>query len=325
MRAVVCRALGKPSELQLDDWPDPVPDAGEVVVTTEACGVNFVDALMAQGLYQIRPEPPFVPGSEVAGRVSRLGEGVEGVAIGDRVVAMPGLGGFAEQVKARASALIPIPKGLDMPTAACFVQSYCTALFALDRRGKLQAGETVLVLGAAGGVGLAAIDVAKAMGARVIAAASTPEKLDRCRERGADETIDYAREDLKQRAKDLSGGGVDMVYDPVGGDYAEPALRACAPRARYLVIGFANGEIPRFRLNLILLKSCQVVGVDWGGSASRERGLNQSLLADLTAMIESGRLAPPAPTTFPLERAGEALTALTERRLVGKAALLPGG
>jgi NADPH2:quinone reductase len=278
---------------------------------------------MAQGLYQIRPEPPFVPGSEVAGTVCQLGEGVEGVEIGDRVVAMPGLNGFAEKVKVRASALIPIPKGLDLPTAACFVQSYCTALFALDRRGQLKSGETLLVLGAAGGVGLAAIDVAKAMGARVIAAASTPEKLALCRERGADETIDYSKEDLKLRAKELSGGGVDMVYDPVGGDYAEAALRACAPWARYLVIGFANGEIPKFRLNLILLKSCQVVGVDWGGSSSRDRDLNPSLLADLTAMIESGKLVPPAPTSFPLEQAGEVLSALAERRLVGKAVLLP--
>jgi NADPH2:quinone reductase len=294
------------------------------VVEVEACGVNFVDALMAQGLYQVRPEPPFVPGSEVSGTVCQLGAGVDDVAVGDRVVAMPGLNGFAEKVKVRASALLAVPQGLDTATAACFVQSYCTALFALDRRGSLQRGETVLVLGAAGGVGLAAIDVAKAMGARVIAAASTPEKLERCRERGADETIDYSREDLKLRAKELSGGGVDVVYDPVGGDYAEPALRACAPWARYLVVGFANGEIPRFRLNLILLKSCQVVGVDWGGSAARDRSLNPGLLADLTAMIEDGRLAPPAPAAFPLERAGAVLTDLVERRLIGKAVLLPG-
>jgi NADPH2:quinone reductase len=323
MRAVVCRELAPPKTLSVGDWPDPVPEAGEVVVDVEACGVNFVDALMVQGLYQIKPQPPFVPGGEVAGRVARLGEGVEGVAVGDPVVALPGLNGFAEQVRVRASALLAIPKGLDMATAACFVQSYCTALFALDRRGRLQAGETVLVLGAAGGVGLAAIDVAKAMGARVIAAASTPEKLELCRSRGADETIDYSREDLKVRAKELSGGGVDLVYDPVGGDYAEPALRACAPGARYLVIGFANGEIPKFRLNLILLKSCQVVGVDWGGSAARDRELNPGLLSDLTAMIESGRLRPPAPQAFPLEQAGEVLTALVERRMAGKAVLLP--
>ena len=226
MRAVVCPELGPPKNMSVQEWPDLEPGPGEVVVDVEACGVNFVDALMAQGLYQIKPTPPFVPGSEVAGTVAKLGEGVDDVAVGDRVVAMPGLGGFAEQVRARADALIPIPKGLDTPTAACFVQSYCTALFALDRRGGLQEGETVLVLGAAGGVGLAAIDVAKAMGARVIAAASSPEKLELCRSRGADETIDYAQEDLKVRAKELSGGGVNMVYDPVGiSPFAKPITR----------------------------------------------------------------------------------------------------
>lgn len=323
MRVVVCPELGPPEKLRVEDRDDLQPEAGEVIVDVEACGVNFVDALMIRGLYQIKPTPPFVPGSEVAGRVARLGEGVEGIAVGDRVIAMTGLGGFAEQVRARASALIPIPDGLDAATAACFVQSYCTALFALDRRGRMQSGETLLVLGAAGGVGLAAIDVGKALGARVIAAASSPEKLALCRERGADETIDYASEDLKLRAKELAGGGVDLVFDPVGGDHAEPALRACAPGARYLVIGFATGIIPSFRLNLILLKSCQVVGVDWGGSSARDRGLDSSLLADLTGMIAAGRIHPPAPTAFPLEQAGRVLTDLGERRLIGKAVLLP--
>jgi NADPH2:quinone reductase len=324
MRAVVCPEFGPPKNLRVETLPDPEPGPGEVIVDVQACGVNFVDALMAQGLYQIKPSLPFVPGAEVAGVVSALGDGVEGVALGDRVVAMPFVNGFAEKLKVQARALLEIPKGLDMPTAACFVQSYCTALFALDRRGKLQSGETVLVLGAAGGVGLAAIDVAKAMGARVIAAASSAEKLERCRERGADAVIDYATEDLKLRAKELSDGGVDVVYDPVGGEYAEQALRACAPWARYLVIGFASGEIPSFRINLILLKSCQVVGVDWGGSGGRDPGLNPSLLAELTAMIEAGRLSPSSPQSFPLEQAPAVLTELVERRLVGKAVLVPG-
>ncbi len=324
MRAVVCRALGALDELKVEEWPDPVAGPGEVIVDAEACGVNFVDGLMAQGLYQIKPTPPFVPGSEIAGSVSSVGEGVTGVSVGDRVVAMPGLNGFAEKVKVRPAQLIPVPEGLDMATAACFVQSYCTALFALDRRGQLRSGETLLVLGASGGVGLAAIDVGKALGARVIAAASTREKLALCRERGADDEIDYATEDLKLRAKELSGGGVDMVYDPVGGDYAEPALRACAPWARYLVIGFANGEIPKFRLNLILLKSCQVVGVDWGGSANRDPKLNEGLLSDLTAMIAEGRISPPAPAALPLEQAGAVLAELAGRRRLGKAVLLPG-
>ena len=324
MRAVVCNEIGPPKNLQVEERDDLVAGPGQVVVDVEACGVNFVDVLMVQGLYQMKPEPPFVPGSEVAGRVAQVGAGVEGVSLGDRVVAMPGLNGFAEQVGAAAGTLLPVPEGLDMPTAACFVQSYCTGLFALGRRADLQSGETLLVLGAAGGVGLAAIDLAKAMGARVIAAASSEEKLALCRERGADETIDYSREDLKVRAKELSGGGVDMVYDPVGGDYAEPALRACAPGARYLVIGFATGDIPRLRANLILLKSCQVVGVDWGGWTRREPAGNQQLLAELGEMIASGRLAPRAPAAFPLEQAGQVLTDLRERRLAGKAVLIPG-
>ncbi|MEE2675225.1 MAG: NADPH:quinone oxidoreductase family protein [Myxococcota bacterium] len=324
MRAVVCNEIGPPKNLQVEERDDLVAGPGAVVVDVEACGVNFVDALMVQGLYQVKPEPPFVPGSEVAGSVSQIGDGVTGVSLGDRVVAMPGLNGFAEQVSARAESLLKVPKGLDVQTAACFVQSYCTGLFALGQRGGLQEGETILVLGAAGGVGLAAIDLAKAIGARVIAAASSEEKLALCRERGADETIDYSREDLKTRAKELSGGGVDMVYDPVGGDYAEPALRACAPGARYLVIGFAAGEIPHFRANLILLKSCQVVGVDWGGSERRAPGGNDRLLAELAEMIDRGELAPRAPAAFPLEQAGQVLTDLTERRLAGKAVLIPG-
>jgi NADPH2:quinone reductase len=324
MRAVVCNEIGSPKNLQVEERDDLVAGPGQVVVDVEACGVNFVDVLMVQGLYQMKPDPPFVPGSEVAGCVAQIGEGVEGVALGDRVVAMPGLNGFAEQVGAAARTLLPVPEGLDMPTAACFVQSYCTGLFALDRRAGLQSGETLLVLGAAGGVGLAAIDLAKAMGARVIAAASSEQKLALCRERGADETIDYSREDLKVRAKELSGGGVDMVYDPVGGDYAEHALRACAPGARYLVIGFASGDIPHLRANLILLKSCQVVGVDWGGWTRREPAGNHELLAELAEMIASGRLAPRAPAAFPLQQAGQVLTDLRERRLAGKAVLLPG-
>jgi NADPH2:quinone reductase len=324
MQAVVCPELGPPGNLRVEERPDLVPGEGEVVIDVEACGVNFVDTLMIQGLYQVKPTPPFVPGSEVAGTVAALGEGVTEVAVGDRVVAAPGLNGFAEQVRVRASTLQPVPEGMDMATAATFMQSYMTALFALRNRGNLRAGETLLVLGAAGGVGLAAIDVGKALGARVIAAASTEEKLALCRERGADETLDYSTEDLKLRAKELSGGGVDMVYDPIGGDYAEPALRAIAPGGRYLVIGFAAGEIPKFRLNLILLKSCQVVGVDWGGTASRDPEGNRQLLADLTAMIEAGKVKPAMPTTYPLARAGEALTALVERRMAGKVALLPG-
>lgn len=323
MRAVVCCELGPPEKLVIEEHASLSPGPGEVRIAVRACGVNFVDGLLVQGLYQIKPQPPFVPGSEVAGEVEAVGEGVASPAVGDRVLALTLMNGFSEQVIVAAEAAIPVPEGLDFAQAAAFTQSYATALFALSHRGALQSGETLLVLGAAGGVGLAAIDIAKAMGARVIAAASSPEKLELCREAGADLTIDYASEDLKLRAKELSGGGVDMVYDPVGGEYAEPALRTLVPGGRYLVIGFATGDIPRFPLNLVLLKSCQVVGVDWGGSAAREPAINVRLRDELGQLLAAGKLRPRAPKTYPLEAAGQALRALLDRKLAGKAVLLP--
>jgi NADPH2:quinone reductase len=230
MRVISCVELGPPEKLQIEERPDLGPLPGHVLVDVKACGVYFVDTLMVQGLYQIRPEPPFTPGGEVAGVVRAVGEGVETFSAGDRVIAMPGMNGFAEQVLLPPERLIPMPKGLSFEQASGFYQAYCTAQFALDNRAQLQAGETVLVLGAAGGVGLAAVDVAKQMGARVIAAASSPEKLAACRKQGADEVILYSEEDLKLRAKELSGGGVDVVYDPVGGTIPN---RPCAhsPRA----------------------------------------------------------------------------------------------
>jgi NADPH2:quinone reductase len=323
MRAVVCRELGPPENLVLEEreaWP---PGPGELRIAVRACGVNFVDALFVQGLYQIKPEPPFVPGSEIAGVVEAVGEGVESLAVGDRVLALTGLNGFSEQVIVAAEAAAPIPEGLDFAQAAAFIQSYATALLALGQRGALQSGETLLVLGAAGGVGLAAIDVGKALGARVIAAASSPEKLELCRQAGADLTLDYANEDLKLRAKELSGGGVDVVLDPVGGAYAEPALRTLRPGGRYLVIGFASGEIPRFPLNLVLLKSCQVVGVVWGGTARRDPAINDRLRGELADLLAAGKLRPRHPKTYPLEQASQALRDLLDRKLPGKAVLLP--
>ncbi|MDG2333530.1 MAG: NADPH:quinone oxidoreductase family protein [Myxococcota bacterium] len=321
MRVITCTELGAPENLMVESRPDLAPLAGHVLVDVKACGVYFVDTLMVQGLYQIRPDPPFVPGGEVAGVVRAVGEGVEEFSPGDAVIATPGLNGFAEQVLLPASRLIPMPGKLSFPQASGFYQAYCTAQFALKNRAELKRGETVLVLGAAGGVGLAAIDVARDMGARVIAAASSPEKLEACRRQGADEVILYSEEDLKLRAKELSGGGVDVVYDPVGGDFSEPALRAMAPGGRHLVIGFAGGEIPRVRWNLILLKQCQVVGVDWGGWGSRNREANAALFQDLADRVESGALTPVPPTVYPFEEAGQALRDLMDRRVVGKAAL----
>jgi NADPH2:quinone reductase len=324
MRVVNCVELGAPEKLVLEERPDPELTPGGVRVDVKACGVYFVDTLMVQGLYQIRPEPPFVPGGEVAGVVREVGEGVDEYAPGDPVIAMPGMNGFADQVLLPPERLLPMPKGLSFEQASGFYQAYCTAQFALHHRADLKPGETVLVLGAAGGVGLAAVDVAKEAGARVIAAASSREKLELCREQGADEVILYSEEDLKLRAKELSGGGVDVVYDPVGGDFSEPALRALAPGGRHLVIGFAAGEIPRVRWNLILLKQCQLVGVDWGGWGSRHREENAQLFAGLAERVAAGGLSPVAPTAYPLQEAARALRDLMDRRVVGKACLLPG-
>jgi NADPH2:quinone reductase len=322
MRVVECVELGPPEKLVLEERDDLAPAPGGVVVRVHACGVNFVDTLFIQGLYQIKPTPPFVPGSEVAGVVESVGEGVDGLAPGDPVVAMPGLNGFSEQVSMPASRLLPLPDGLGFARGAGFMQSYCTGFFALRNRANLQAGETVLVLGAAGGVGLAAIDIAKALGARVIAAASSEAKLEACRRQGADEVILYSEEDLKQRAKQLSGGGVDVVYDPVGGDHAEPALRAIAPGGRYLVVGFAAGEIPSLRFNLVLLKQCQVVGVDWGGWSAKHPEENRALYGELCDLVSAGRLSPLEPRSYPLAEAGAALRDLMDRQIIGKAVLL---
>jgi NADPH2:quinone reductase len=322
MRAVVCVEEGAPEKLVLEDRARFEPGPGQVAIDVRACGLNFVDTLLIQGLYQIKPPVPFVPGSDAAGIVESVGEGVTRFSVGDHVMAMPGLNGFAEQLVLSSERVQAMPKGLDFARAAGFLQSYATALFALDVRGKLQPGETVLILAAAGGVGSAAIDVAKALGARVIAAASSDEKLEACKQRGADAVINYASEDLKLRAKELSGGGVDVVYDPVGGDYAEPALRALAPFGRHLVIGFAAGDIPRVRFNLILLKQCQVVGVDWGGWVAKNPEANEALLEKLRGMLDSGRLSPQEPQTYPFEHFREALRDLMERRVIGKAVLV---
>lgn len=323
MRAVVCVELGPPEKLVIEEREVPSAAPGGVVIGVRACGVNFVDALMIQGLYQIRPEPPFIPGTDVAGVIEAVGEGVHDFAVGDAVMAMSSFSGFADHAAVPAGNLYRLPEKLGFERAAGFIQSYCTGLFALRNRAELKPGETVLVLGAAGGVGLAAIDVAKAMGARVIAAASTEAKREACVEQGADAVIDYLKEDLKTRAKELSDGGVDVVYDPVGAHFAESALRSLAPGGRHLVIGFAAGEIPRVPLNLVLLKQCQVVGVNWGGWSSLNPEGNRELLSTLLEFVESGRINPLPPTTWPLSEASGAIRELMDRRIVGKAVLLP--
>jgi NADPH2:quinone reductase len=324
MRAVTCRAFGPVEDLLLEDRDDLVAGPGQVLIAVEAAGVNFVDALFVQGDYQIRPPLPFVPGGEVAGTVAAVGAGVDGFTAGDRVVAMTGLNGFAEQAVASAGQTHVLPATLDTARAAALIQSYCTALFSLDRRAGLQPDETVLVLGAAGGVGRAAVDVAKALGARVIAAASSAERLEACRAAGADETIDYRTEDLKVRAKELAGAdGIDVVVDPVGDRHAEPALRTLGYDGRYLVIGFAAGEIPRVPLNLVLLRNRRIVGVDWG-AWMMAHGLEQAeLLREVLAMVADGRLHPPAPRSYPLAEASVALHDVLANKVGGKAVLVP--
>ncbi len=322
MRRIVCSAYGPPRSLTVVDEPDPVPGPGQVAIAVAAAGVNFVDALFVAGTYQIKVPPPFTPGGELSGTIAAIGDGVEGWAIGDRVLATT-FGAFSSMVVVPRASLIRIPDSLDLDRAAALVQSYCTMWFALTRRTTIIASENVLVLGAGGGIGLAAIDVAVSLGARVIAAASSDDKLEAARAAGASEVINYTTEDLKVRAKELSSGGVDVVIDPVGGDLADAALRATGWGGRYVVIGFAAGSIPKLAANLILLNNRTVVGVDWGAWTGRDRAGQNKLLFEVIEAVDAGRLHPPAPDRVPLAEAGEVLQAALDRRLVGKTVLIP--
>lgn len=324
MRAAVCRELGPPSVLSVEDRDDPVAGPGQAVVRVEAAGVNFVDALFIAGTYQIKPPLPFVPGSEIAGVVASVGDGVGAVAPGDRVFASVGMGGFATHCVVGEAGLVRIPANLSAAQAATFTQSYGTALFALERRITIAAGESVLVLGAGGGVGLAVTDLATARGARVIAAASTPEKRAAALAMGAVAAIDPGTEPLKDRARQLAGGtGVDVVVDTVGGDLAEPALRALGNGGRYLVVGFASGTIPSLPLNQVLLRNRTVVGVDWGAWAMGHAAAQQENLAELLLLVEGGHLHPVAPTLYPLDQVARAVGDVAGRRAVGKVAVSP--
>ncbi len=323
MRTVVCPELGPLETLVVEDRPSPQPGDGQVVVDVRAAGVNFVDGLICQGRYQLKPPTPFVPGSEIAGVVSAVGPGVSGVAVGDRVIAFVGFGGFADQAVLPALSLVAMPDGLDFARGAALIQSYATMLFTLTRRTTLAPGEWVLVLGAGGGIGLAAVDVANALGGRVIAAASTADKLEAALAMGAEATIAYEEEDLKVRARELSGGGVDLVVDPVGGRHSEPALRATGHLGRFCVLGFASGPIPSVPLNQVLLNNRTVVGVDWGGWTFKDPQGNRDLIARLMAMVGAGQLHPVEPATFPLEQAAAVMTGLLDRTIGGKAVLVP--
>jgi len=296
-----------------------------VVLSVKAASVNFPDVLIIQNKYQFKPPLPFSPGSEMAGVVKSVGGGVTAFKPGDTVMAITTYGAFAEEVKTEARRLLPIPAGMEFATAAAFGLTYATSEHALCDRGALEAGETLLVLGAAGGVGLAAIEIGKILGARVIACASSDDKLAVCRAHGADDTINYATEDLRERIKAITDGqGADVVYDPVGGPYTEPALRSIAWRGRLLVVGFAAGEIPKIPLNLTLLKGCAIVGVFWGEFTKREPESFAAAMAKLGRWYGEGRLKPHISATLPLERAAEALTLMAERKVKGKVVLTVG-
>ncbi|HEX2350050.1 MAG TPA: NADPH:quinone oxidoreductase family protein [Ktedonobacterales bacterium] len=324
MKAVLCRAFGPPEQLEVGEIETPTPATGEIVLGVRACAVNFPDTLVIQGKYQFQPPMPFSPGTDVAGVVLAVGAGVEGLAVGDRALALVPNGGYAEAVACDARSALRIPDGVDFVSAAAFQMTYDTAYHALVDRAHLAAGETLLVLGAAGGVGLAAVELGKLLGARVIAAASSAEKLDVCRTHGADEGIDYSSEDLRERLKTLAPQGVDVVYDPVGGALSEQALRSLGWQGRHLVVGFATGDIPRIPLNLPLLKGCSVVGVFYGGFIGREPAHSLENKRRLLEWLAEGKIRPFVSQTYPLERAAEALNALLARQATGKLVLVMG-
>ena len=319
MKALMCNQHGLPDTLVYEEVPDPTPAAGEVIIDMKAAGVNFPDVLIIQNKYQFKPELPFSPGAELAGTVAAVGEGVSHVKVGDRVIGSSGHGAFAEKVRCNARKVIPMPDGLDFETAAAFTLTYGTSYHALVDRAGLKAGETLLVLGAAGGVGLAAIEIGKALGARVIAAASSEEKLAVCREHGADACINYGSEEIRAAIKAATDGkGPDVVYDPVGGEFAEPVFRSIAWRGRYLVIGFAGGEIPRVPWNLALLKGASIVGVFWGDYTVREPQHFQSDLETMFGMIREGKLRPHISARYPLAQGAQALNDMMNRKVTGK-------
>ncbi|HEV2603907.1 MAG TPA: NADPH:quinone oxidoreductase family protein [Microvirga sp.] len=319
MKALVCPAYGPLENLHVGELPDPTPGAGEVLIEVRAAGVNFPDVLIVQGKYQFKPEPPFAPGGEVAGVVRAVGPGVERFKAGDRVLATMISGGYAELAVAKERQVLRLPEGLGDEVASAFALTYGTSYHALKDRAALKPGETLLVLGAAGGVGLAAVELGAVMGARVIAAASSDDKLAMTQEHGAHETINYATEDLRARIKDLTGGkGVDVIYDPVGGGMAETALRSIAWEGRFLVVGFAAGEIPKLPLNLVLLKGCQMVGVFWGSFAEREPQRNEANLEEMVAWYREGRIRPHIDGTYPLEQSIDALRRIAARQVRGK-------
>ncbi|MEL6823712.1 MAG: NADPH:quinone oxidoreductase family protein [Calditrichota bacterium] len=324
MKAIICKSYGPPEDLVLEEISSPRPGKGQLLLELKACGVNFPDTLIIQGKYQFRPDPPFSPGGDVAGIVKEVGEGVTRYKAGDHVFGVVIFGGFAEEVLIDEKSCFPIPDGMDFVTAASFMLAYGTSFHALKDRAVLKPDETLLVLGAAGGVGLTAVELGKLMGAKVIAAASTDEKLELCKKMGAEQVINYTQEDLKSRVKELTDGkGVDVVYDPVGGDFSEIALRTMAWKGRFLVVGFAAGDIPKIPLNLTLLKGCQIVGVFFGDFMLRHepsKGMKNSM--ELLKLFLDGKIKPHIHKTYPLQDAPQALIDMMNRRVMGKAVIV---
>lgn len=323
MKTLLCKELGHPSQMVLEDVPSPTPKKKEVLITVKACSVNFPDTLLVQGLYQFKPTLPFAPGSDVAGVVKAIGEGVTHVKPGDEVFGLVQTGGFAEEAIIPAQSVFPKPPMMDFKQAASFMMAYGTSYYALKDRAALKEGDTLLVLGASGGVGLAAVELGKLMGAKVIAAASTADKLALCKEYGADEIINYKEEDLKNRVKEITGGkGADVVYDPVGGDYTEAALRATAWEGRFLIIGFPAG-ISKIPMNLPLLKGCQIVGVFWGSFAMRNPKANMQNTMEIIQMFGKGQLKPHIHGVYSLENGAQALIEMMDRKVKGKVIIEP--
>jgi len=322
MRALVCNAYGPPESLEIEQMDDPVAGDGQLLVDIEAAGINFPDLLMMAGTYQVKTPPPFIPGNEAAGVVAAVGAGVRNFSVGDKVIIAPRGGAFAEKCVVDASLAMPLPPMLDFETGAGFAVTYGTSYHALKQRAALQSGETVLVLGAAGGVGITAVEIAKAMGARVIAAASTAEKLAFAAAAGADELINYTEQPLKETLKELTDGdGVDVVYDPVGGDLAQAALRAVAWGGRYLVVGFASGDIPQFPANIALLKEASIVGVWWGTWVAKTPKAHVQNIGELIQLMAAGKISPHVTESFSLTDFVDAFKAISERRARGKVVL----
>ncbi len=323
MRAIICEEFASPEQLKVTEIPDPEPNDNQVLIRIESTGLGYVDALTVAGQYQIKPTLPFIPGNELSGVVEKIGTGIRHLRLGQRVLTSSS-GGLAEYAVVEENQCTPIPDSLSHDAAAGFLINYCTAFHGFNYCGNLQDKETVLILGASGGVGIAAIDVAKAMGGSVIAAASTKKKREMCLKSGADYAIDYSKQNWRETLKEiLAGAQLNLVYDPVGGEFAEPALRSLGADGRYLVVGFAAGDIPRFPANLMLLKRCSVVGVNWGGHIAANPSSSKEVLTTLLEWVTQGRINPAPADAYSLGDAGEAMMKMLNRKAIGKIIIHP--